>query len=217
MGRVLAAHLVFGPESGEDLQISVEQVAALFERDADGVELPGVPAAGQAEDEPTFRDDVQRRRLLGQNRRVSQWEDEDARPQLDRRCVTRDGRQKGQRVQDREAGLHAEEDVVPHPNGIVLQLLRALAKCDEVIRIGHLRIGRKAPDAQAKGHTVPSHLFLLSTMVSCGDRMNPPVTGLSQYPDVPGEPHMPLSPCGGVAKISSTGLDRILGFLASRR
>ena len=47
--------------------------------------------------------------------------------------------------------------------------------------------------------------------------MNPPVTGLSQHPDVPGEPHMTLSPRVGVAKISRTGLDRILGFLASRR
>src|SRR4030067_388414 len=48
----LEAHAGLGPEARQDVQVALEEAAALLERHADRVELARVPARGGAQDQP---------------------------------------------------------------------------------------------------------------------------------------------------------------------
>ena len=71
-GRVAPQHLARRDRIGE-------QLPALFERDAFGVVLLALPTGADAEVEPATGELVERRGLLGQERRGAQRRDEDAR------------------------------------------------------------------------------------------------------------------------------------------
>src|SRR5439155_24549070 len=64
-----------GPETREDLEVPLEEPAALLERHADGVELSRVPTRGGAHDQPALRDHVERAEGLGGHGGIAQRED----------------------------------------------------------------------------------------------------------------------------------------------
>src|SRR5207244_4805500 len=79
----LERHQLPGPEGAQHLDLLLDALAAVSELLAEGVELDGVPADGDAEPEPPAAEDVHRRGLLGHEGRLALGQDEDAADELD--------------------------------------------------------------------------------------------------------------------------------------
>src|SRR5581483_835169 len=160
----LQPHLVLGQQAGEDLQVAVHDPAALFEVDAHGAELAGVPADGRAEDEAALRDVVEATDLLGQHGRVAQRQDQDAGAELDPAGAHGDRREDRQRVDDREGRLDAQDDVVPGPQRLVAELLGALGVGQDLVDVGRLRRTDEVFDSQAEADAHPKNLLSASRL-----------------------------------------------------
>ena len=119
----------------------VHELAALVERNAASVELALVPAGRYAHDQAPFRKLVHAGELLGERDGIAQRQNENAGAELDALRAGGDAGQHRQRVDDREIWLDAEQHMIPHPDRIVAELLDPDAVFDQLLCVGHLRIG----------------------------------------------------------------------------
>ena len=137
------------------VEVALEEAAALLERHADGVELARVPARRHAEDQPPFRDHVEGAQRLGGDGRVAERQHHDAGAELDPPRAGGDGGQRADGVEDREGRLHAEDHVVPRPQRLEAQRLRALRVGDERVDVGRLGRPDEVLDGETEVHASP--------------------------------------------------------------
>jgi len=154
----LEGDALFGPQAQEDVQVALEDAAALLERHAHGVELARVPARRHAQDEAPARDHVQAAQGLGGDHGIAEGQHEHARAELDLAGPRRHGAEGGDRVDDGEGGLDAQEDVVPGPQRLEAERLGALGVGVEARDIRDLA----GTDEIADGQTEVGHGNLLS-------------------------------------------------------
>src|SRR5439155_858016 len=145
-------HAVLGPEPREDVEVPLEETAALLEGHADGVELARVPAGRGAQDQPAARDHVERPERLGRDRRVAQWQHEDAGAELDARGAGGDGGENSHGIEDRERRLDAEDDVIPRPQRLEAERFGALRVTEDGGHVGSLGGPDEVLDRQSPVH-----------------------------------------------------------------
>jgi hypothetical protein len=76
-----------GPEQPHDLELFLQPLAAIPDVLAERLELDGVPADADAQAQAAAREDVDLRRLLGDERGLALRQDEDARDSSMRRVT----------------------------------------------------------------------------------------------------------------------------------
>src|SRR5262249_10917239 len=79
----LVGHQLSCPEEPHDLELLLDALAAIAKALAERLELHGVPADADAEAEPPAGEDVDLRRLLGDERGLALGQDDDASDELD--------------------------------------------------------------------------------------------------------------------------------------
>jgi hypothetical protein len=132
----LEARRLVAPQGAHGVDVLVGARAALGERHADGAHFRLEVAGTDAEDQPSLRQHVEARDLLGEYERVALRQDDDAGPEAQLRGAGRDEGQVDERVEDRVAWLHGrrrhpragQHHVLAGPHRVVAESLRLLGE-----------------------------------------------------------------------------------------
>src|SRR5258705_442863 len=148
--QAAVSHSVLGPEPHEDVEVALEVTPLLLEGHAHRVELAGVSARRDPEDEAAARDHVEAVEGLGRHHRVAQRQHQDPGAELDRARPRGHRAQHGDGVHDGEGGLHAQEHVIPGPERLEAEGLGALRVRVEALDVRHLAGAHEVANRQAE-------------------------------------------------------------------
>src|SRR5258705_4322235 len=182
--QAAVSHSVLGPEPHEDVEVALEVTPLLLEGHAHRVELAGVSARRDPEDEAAARDHVEAVEGLGRHHRVAQRQHQDPGAELDRARPRGHRAQHGDGVHDGEGGLHAQEHVIPGPERLEAEGLGALRVRVEALDVRHLAGAHEVANRQAEVCQLvsPSVLavYFLKLFICGGPEMAP---ALPQWAD----------------------------------